>query len=233
MNLTLMSALIRQRLFSPLRMVLVFTFFSFPVLLAAFMPGAGAQLSDFLFVLILGAGMVGQDVSSGVLPGLLARPVRRSEYVCSRWLGVAAAAAVLVLLQAGMIFALQALRGATPSLAAAASGAAGGVFKVFGLSAVLLLFSCCVNGLGDLGLYLLGTVAAQLCQGIGEMKSWAGVERTGSELLGLLGPKLDPGQLFGAGFSAFAIVSYFSTLTLCLALAIVVVNRKELSYAAG
>jgi hypothetical protein len=233
MNLTLIFALIRQRLFSPLRMVLVFTFFSFPLLVALGMPGAGSQLSDFLFVLVLGAGMVGQDVSSGVLPGLLARPVRRSEYAVSRWLAVAAAAAALVLLQAAMVFGIQVLRGATPALAAAATGAVEAVFKVFGLSAVLLLLSCCVNGLGDLGLYLLGTLAGQLLQGVGQLKSWVWMERAGSELSGLLGPKLELAQLAGAGFSAFAVVSYLSTLTLCLALAIVIMNRKELSYAAG
>jgi len=39
--------------------------------------------------------------------------------------------------------------------------------------------------------------------------------------------------LNGGDVPWFAIVSYLSTVTLCLAVAVVVMNRKELSYASG
>ena len=39
---------------------------------------------------MIAAGTIGQDVSSGVLQLLFARPVRRSEYVLSRWIGIVA-----------------------------------------------------------------------------------------------------------------------------------------------
>jgi ABC-type Na+ efflux pump permease subunit len=232
-NATLILTLLRQRLRSPLRMILTFTFFSFPLLMAAGMPGAGLVPVDAVFVLILGAGMIGQDVSSGVLAGILARPVRRSEYVVSRWLGVALGASALVLVQVALGLAILELRGASPELAPLALKAAGSVLKVFGTSAVLLLLSCCVNGLGDLGLFLMGNLLAQGLKGAGAFKSWAWLERAGSELEGFLGAGLDPAQLSGAAFPAFALTSYLSTITLCVALAIVIVNRRELSYAAG
>ena len=49
-----------------------------------------------------------------------------------------------------------------------------------------------------------------------------------------LKPGLDLAPLFHGGPVAwFAVVSYLSTVTLCLGLAVVVMNRRELSYASS
>lgn len=233
MNATLVFALLRQRLTSPVRLLLVLAWFCLTLVTAAVMPMARFGPDDLVFVLILGAGMVGQDVSSGVLAGIFARPVRRAEYVTSRWLGVALGASALVLVECVLGFGVLALRGAGPGLGAMAAQTLGSIFRVFGLSAVLLFLSCCVNGLGDLALYAVAGLLFASLRSIGSHKSWSELERAGAEMLGFLGPRLDPGHLFGPEFSAFAVASYLSTITLCLALAIVLVNRKELSYAAG
>ena len=91
MNLTLIAAFLQHRLSSPLRMLFLAAFVLMPLLFVTAAPGMGlTPLEDsFWFVIVLGAGAIGQDVSSGVLQLLLARPITRPEYVTSRWLAVA------------------------------------------------------------------------------------------------------------------------------------------------
>ncbi|HVP39334.1 MAG TPA: hypothetical protein VMS93_09150 [Candidatus Saccharimonadales bacterium] len=234
MNLTLIRALLLQRMLSPVRICLVVAFFLFPLMLAAFEADARMANMDYVFVLILGAGMVGQDVTSGVLQGLLARPVRRSEYLVSRWLAVALGSAFLTLLLAALGYLIAAARGNAADLGPVAVRACEGVLTDFGVAAVLAFFSSWMNGLGDLAVFLMASLGAQLCEGIGSIKpAWEWVARVGREFDGCLSPRLDLTQALGPGVSAFAVVSYFSTVTLCLALAIVILNRRELSYASG
>ena len=58
--------------------------------------------------------------------------------------------------------------------------------------------------------------------------------RVGTELVGFMFPKPDLALLVSASpLPLFPIASYLSTVALCLALAMVVMNRKELSYASG
>ncbi|TMQ71594.1 MAG: hypothetical protein E6K81_09690, partial [Candidatus Eisenbacteria bacterium] len=94
MNLTLLLATWRQRLMSPIRVVLLGGLLVVPLLGVAFVHGAGLSiLGDSVgLTLVFAVGMIGQDVSSGVLQLLFARPVRRPEYVWSRWLATGLAA---------------------------------------------------------------------------------------------------------------------------------------------
>jgi len=57
------------------------------------------------------------------------------------------------------------------------------------------------------------------------------VARTGQEVSGFLNPTIHVAPMVQNGVAWFPIVSYASTVTLCLALAIVLLNRRELSYA--
>ena len=233
MNATLILVLLRQRWHSPVRLTLAIVFFIFPLLTCVLMPVRSFNPGSAYFVLVLGGGMVGQDVTSGVLSCVFARPLRRSAYALSRWLAVALGASVLVVAQAVAALAILVLRGAGPDVADMGMRTAGAVLAMFGISAVLLLFSSLLNGLGDLALYAVGYVAEQIFTNVGSALSWAWLERAGDELSGFLAPRLDVAQLSGTGFSAFALISYVSTVVLCLALSIVLLNRKELTYAAG
>jgi hypothetical protein len=235
MNLALMVALWRQRLTSPMRLALLGTMLGFPLLAVAFMHGGLSVLgSSQGIVLVLGAGMIGQDVSSGVLQLLFARPVRRPHYVVSRWLGVAIAASAVALLQIAIALPMMAARGSAPSAQEALLYAAGRVLESFGLAAVLALLSSLAPGFGDLALYLLFTLTAGVVQMAGRMKQWGWADRLGGELLASLQPTIDVGRLIAASpLPWYPIIAYASTLTLCLALAIVAVNRRELSYASG
>jgi hypothetical protein len=77
-------------------------------------------------------------------------------------------------------------------------------------------------------------LGASIVQMAGQVKRWLWLDRMGAEISGALTPTIDLARLVTATpMPWFPIVSYASTVVLCLALAIVVVNRKELSYASG
>jgi len=236
MNVTLITTLWRQRFTSAVRMALMAMLCGFPVLALAFVPGAGLSLLGNAqgLMLTLGAGMIGQDVSSGVLQLLCARPVKRSDYVLSRWLGVALAGTAISLLQLAIGAALLTARGAAPSAQQIVLFGAGRLLECGGIAAVLALCSSLIGGFGDLALYLLASLGAGILQMAGQVKHWLWLDRFAAELLGSLTPGIDLQRLVAASpMPWFPIVSYASTVTLCLALAIVMVNRKELSYASG
>lgn len=236
MNLTLIATLWRQRLSSPVRLAITAMLTGLPLLGVAFMPGAGlAVLGNAQgLILTLGAGMIGQGVSSGVLQLLCARPVRRPEYVVSRWLGVAFAGSAISLLQLGIACALMAAHGSAPTPQDAVMFLAGRIFESFGIAATLGFLSSLVGGFGDLGLYLIANLATGVIQTAGRMKSWPWVERAGAELGGSLIPSIDLARLVSASPMPWSpILAYASTVVLFLALAILVINRKELSYASG
>ena len=100
--------------------------------------------------------------------------------------------------------------------------------------AVMMLFSSLVNGIGDVGIYVLGVVTAGIAGSAGNALHSPAVARAAEEVSRFLTPAVRLGFLAGDGrVPWFEAVSYLSTVTLCVALAIVVVNRKELSYASG
>ena len=232
---TLMSAFARQRLASPMRLLLAFTFLCFgvvPVLLSGSLDTL-AEMMMRLFGFVFAAGLIGQEVSSGVLTLTFARPVRRAEYVLARWLGAGTLAGACVLLQVLAGCAAVLLRHGTLPPALIIFKLLDGLLAVFGVSAVIVMFSSCVPGLGDLGLFLLATVVSNVLTGVGGVKRIAWVLRAGEEMQHFLDASLDPAPWFRGAGSWFALLSYFSTIAICLVLAIWAVNRKELSYASG
>jgi ABC-type transport system involved in multi-copper enzyme maturation permease subunit len=236
MNTTLVLSFWRQRLTSPIRLVLLAAAFGFPLLFLVFMPSAGfTPLGDATgLVLIFAVGMIGQDLSSGVLQLLFARPVRRAEYVVSRWLGVGLAAAMVGVAQVVLASAILAGRGAAPHAQDALLFAGQRALEAFGLAAVFALLSSLIGGVGDLALYFLGTIVAGVLNMAAQAKGWMTVARAASELQAFLTPRLDLHQLIATSPVPFhPIVSYASTVAVCLALAMLAIGRKELSYASS
>ena len=236
MNLAIILATLRQRFTSPMRLVFLAVLGSASMLPILLSPGSGfALLGDCYFmVLTLAAGMIGQDVSSGTIQLALARPVTRAQYVFSKWLAVAAGTWFVVVLQAVAAALLMAARGAPVPWSGAALFLANNALVALGAAAVMALLSALVPGLGDLGLLFLTFVSAQVLAGIGSSRSVGALVRAAEELQRFLKPQLEIGPIVHGGpVSWFAVVSYFSTVTLCLALAIVVMNRRELSYASS
>ncbi|HEY2955641.1 MAG TPA: ABC transporter permease subunit [Candidatus Eisenbacteria bacterium] len=234
MNQTLIAAFLRQRAGSPARLVLALAFFVFPLLFLSFARGVGlAPLKTAAaFALFLGAGLIGQDVSSGTLQLLFARPVTRSEYALSRWLGAALGASCLAMVQIAIGVALLALHDEAPAARDLALFAGEQILSAFGTTSVLLLFSTLLPGVGDfLALFATGFVG-QALQPAGALLKAPWLTRAGEEVGRFAGAGLELARLFAGGpVSWFEVVSYVSTVTLCLALGIAILNRRELSYA--
>jgi ABC-type transport system involved in multi-copper enzyme maturation permease subunit len=236
MNLTLVLATLRQRFTSPIRLLIVLLFGWMPMIPILMAPRAGfAALGDCYFLaLALATGMIGQDLSSGTLQLLLARPVTRAQYVFSRWGAVAAGTFLITVLQALVAALIMTLRGAPVPWGEAALLLGNSALLALGTAAVMALLSTLAAGLGDLGLLFMIFLSAQVLEKVGMFKSWEWLVRGAGELLRALKPELDLAPFFHGGPVAWlAVVSYLSTVTLCLGLAVVVMNRRELSYASS
>ena len=236
MNLTLVAALLAQRARSLPRVVLLLAFFTLPLLVMAFARGTGLALlrSGAGFAIVIGSGLIGQDLSSGTLQLLVARPVTRTEYVLSRWLGAGLSASCLVAVQIAIGAGLMAMHGEPPAARDGAIFAGEQVLAALGTTSVLVLLSAILPGIGDiLGIVGATILASALQLGAALLKApWVG--RAGVEIGRFIAPTLALGPIFGGGaVSWFEVVSYFSTVTLCVALAIVIMNRRELSNATG
>lgn len=235
MNVALLIAFWRQRLASPIRVVILALMVLVPPALISAIRGLGlAQLGDAVpLAMVLAVGMIGQDVSSGVLQLIFARPVRRSEYVLSRWLAVSLGASLLSLVQIGFYVALAAARGAAPSADAVLQFALGRELQIFGVAATMALLSSLIGGVGDLAIYALLTIMGGVVGMIGQLRQSGVITWIGHEIGTLVSPKIEIAQIVAGSPSWFAIATYASNLTLCLLLAILILNRKELSYASG
>jgi hypothetical protein len=235
MNRALVVALWRQRLTSPVRLVMLGMFAVPPTLFAV-----GAHVlapvlgSGYWLALVLAAGAVGQDVSSGVLHLTFARPVTRAEYVFSRWFGAATGAlAVSTLMLVPAVISLAAHGAERPFAEFLAAVVENAVLAATG-AAVLTCFSAFADGLGDVAILAVLTFGLQLAFMLSEMKHWDALRAVTGELQQTLRPDLALGWFAGQGSPAFTgLAVALSTTVLALAIAIVRVNRRELSYAAG
>jgi ABC-type transport system involved in multi-copper enzyme maturation permease subunit len=177
--------------------------------------------------LILAAGSVGRDVSSGVLALLLTRPLVRTTYLLAKWTAVSTAVAGLACLTLVAQAMLLRARGVDISLGELWRGAFASATAAAGLISVLVLFSVLISGVGDIAIWVALNLIGFVGQRILPL-------RVTSEWRSLLEPKLGWDSTFAARpISWFGLTSYLSTVTLCLCLAALALNRKEISYASG
>jgi hypothetical protein len=234
-NRTLITAFLRQRQTSPMRVVLVLLITVFPLCAAVLMNSLAALgAMGGPLALILAAGAIGQDVSSGTLQLLLVRPVSRPSVIVHRWLAAVIGAvgitlATLVLGTLGLL-----LRGTHPDALDLARMVLENVCSAAGSAAIMMMLSTLVGGLGDVGLFAMALVFTQLLVGLGTVEHWDRLIRACNEVQGFLSPQLSfEWLLHHMPPSWFAITSWASTVTLVLAVGITRLNRRELSYAAG
>ena len=234
MNRALMIALLRQRLASPMRLLLLFFAFFPPIGMATLTMSLSVVNSlAYFFALVLAAGAIGQDVSSGVLQLTFARPVTRPAYVISRWFAAAAGAATLAIAQLLIATALLAARGALPGALDLLSFALADIVAAATGAAVMIGLSSLVGGLGDVALFGLATISLQVGHWIATLKGWTYVVTALAEIQRTIQPAISFGWIAGRGAPAWTdLVTAISTIVLGLCVAIVVVNRKELTYAA-
>jgi len=232
----LFLATIRWWLASPIRLGVLAAAALLPVLASVLsqgrLPSAGEAS---ILALILGAGIIGQSVSTGTLPLVLARPIRRSTFVLTRWLAVGSGALGVFgacTLATWLLGSAAGMETQTPGDVAVLLAEA--ALHAFGTAAVLVALSALVRGYGDIAIWIVGTILALLANEFGQAKHVAALSWAGRHALEFLRPSVDLKQVIGArpvpisGLAAWAF-----TVTLCLALAIVFLNRKELSYASS
>ena len=233
MNPTLFRATLRRWLSSPIRLVILGGIAIPPLISLGFTPDPSLKRSidAGLFAVVLGTGVIGQDVSTGVLALVFVRPIRRSTYVLTKWLAVASSAGAVGLVQFAIAVAICAVRGAPPAASEFATGAGECLLCAFGFAAVFVFLSSIGPGMTDLALWAVSSVLVGVLAEIPQISRVPAAGRIARELRNLLTPQIDLAHALGARPpSWFAIASYLSTVTLCLALAIVLVNRKEVSY---
>ena len=190
--------------------------------------GRGFQLANWA-IFVLAAGAVSRDVSSGALQMILSRPIRRTEYLYGRYLGILAGYAVFLVVTAVLALAAVtaipsgASRLTGPGLALAAAAAfLGGALQ----AAILLFFSTFLPGIAD----LLGLLMLYLVFNLPPWKAaWLReAARFGRENLT---PSVAWNEVLrGNGILAEPTGRWVFALCLYLALAAVVFCRRELPY---
>lgn len=234
-NRTLIVALVRERLASPVRVLLLVSFWGLAILGGLMSrqvrpPDAGNTL---WLTLILGAGVIGRDLTSGVLQLILARPVGRAEYVWSRWIGLSLFVSALAFVS-WLIVLPFALSNGGCTFPAALLILGEHLLLAFGLGAVITGLSSLVSGFGDLGLLLLGYIMAQIIGFVGKLKGIALLDRLGDELATTLVPQVDLDQVMAGGtLHVYPFVTWLTAVTLSLLVAHWALRRKEFSYAAA
>ena len=233
MNPILIGAYWRERLSSPVRMVLAFAIVGLNILTSAF---TGSPVPDAFsavyLTLVLGGGAIGRDVSSGAIHLILVRPVRRSEYVLNRWLAVFLTTSLVVIVQGAIILLLLLAGGRGVPFDMIALNLSEQILIIVGLSAVLIFLSSLVGGNGDVALFVVGFLMGSVISLIGSATQKTWLADIGHEITRFLIPRLElTGGVESLTALAVPLASWGFSVTLCLALAILVLNRREFSYA--
>lgn len=203
-------------------------------------------------VALLGAGIIGRNVTSGILSVLFARPMRRYSYVLTRWLAlsVASSALCLILLSIEQIAAMAAFPGIVPDFNTL-SQAVARISMCFGLSATLVMFSAIFPSTLDVCIWVMLSFASNVITELSHIEPYLisqmycnDFNRRIAEFVvpickelaipvqSLVSPYIDLSYLTHTGaVSWYAVFTYLSNIGLCLLIAIAIMNRKEVSYA--
>lgn len=235
MNATLILTFWRQRLMSPFRMAFLLFIVGFPMVVTLVVPQTGFAAAGKVtgIALVFVIGLIGQDMSSGVLQLLFARPVRRWEYVTSRWFAAGSLAALVGVAQVVVVALLMTLRGAAPGAGETLALIGERALDALGLAAVFVLLSSLVNGVGDIALWIAGQALLAISGMVVQTRGWMTTGRVLGELQAAFNPSIPIGQILN-GLAPWApVCAYLSVIAVCLTLAVMLVNRRELSYASS
>lgn len=119
---------------------------------------AGGPSSGMFALIVLAAAAVSRDASSGALQMILARPIRRTDYLFGRYLGILAAFAAFLVVTGLVALVMKHawLRSGAPPLTARAllENVGFGALWAAPAAAVLLFFSTFLPGYGDVIAFL-------------------------------------------------------------------------------
>ncbi|MGH9399852.1 MAG: ABC transporter permease [Thermoanaerobaculia bacterium] len=226
---------LRQKLGSPL-ILIVMAAFALLSMIPLVASGGRADTGASLIVLfVLAAGSVSRDASGGALQMILARPIRRSEYLFGRVLGIATAFALFLL--ATFVLAilipkvLPFLSSSDVSAGATARALAGSFLQGLLVAAMLVFFSTFLPGYSDvLAFFLFGLLLNVPEVLAGWMKApWLG--RFGKGLHENLSPTVPWDEVLrGDNILREATGRYVLALAVFLAAALVLFSRREFAY---
>lgn len=185
-------------------------------------------------IFILATGSVSRDISSGALQMILSRPIRRTQYLFGRYVGILASYAIflvatslIALIVAGLLLprAPRAVAELPASVLAAASGSAflSGALQ----AAILLFFSTFLPGIAD----LLGLLLLHLVLNLPQLSRAPALRRAAETARENMLPAVPwESVLRGDGVLGAATGRWVFALIVYLALAAVVFSRRELPY---
>ena len=148
----------------------------------------------------------------------------------SRRFAAGAAAAMPGIVHVLFAAALVSARGGAPVPMEVVSLACEDVLLAIAGAAVVVVFSSLFNGLADIGAYVVAVIGLEIASQVAEWQDWSAARAIIAQLLHTLKPDLHLGWLAGHGSVYWnEPVTVVSTIALGLGLAILAVNRKELS----
>jgi hypothetical protein len=186
-------------------------------------------------ILVIAAGSVSRDVSSGALQMILSRPIRRTHYLFGRYLGILASYALFLAVTSVLtlfvvqVVASQAARGAVADFSASALAVSAGQAFFSGAlqGAILLFFSTFLPGIADLLGLLLLYLALNLPGASKEEWLRNAVQTARENML----PSVAWNEVLrGQGVLGAVTGRWVFALTVYLALAAIVFSRRELPY---
>ena len=191
-----------------------------------------------LALLILAAGCVARDASGGALQMILCRPIRRSEYLLGRYVGILLSFAVFLIAAVGVAVLLgrvvmPMMKSPAPPIAVDVLGIqlAAAFLSALASAAVILLLSTFLPGYGDVLGFILLTPLAALPALAGQILRWPALQRAGDLIRGNLMPSLDwAAVLHGRDVLAAATGRWVLAVVLYLIAALALFSRREFAY---
>lgn len=226
MYLTLIFTTIKERLSSIVRLVICLSILTIETTSYFLMRKDYGDTGDALvFSLVIGAGIIGQDISSGVLQLLFVRPIKRTNYVLCKWLAISLLSFVVCVVQMAIFTGKLAIFHDPISGKQVIDGLIGRAALCFATSATLVLFSSLSAGMADIVIFSLSFV---IIGGAGLLTKMYDIKIL-IQIFAHLMFFLSPNIAFHSGLAS--IFACLSNISLCLFLASLVMNRREISYA--
>lgn len=226
---------LRQKLGSPL-ILIVMAAFALLSMIPLVASGGRADTGASLIVLfVLAAGSISRDASSGALQMILARPIRRAEYLFGRFLGIAAAFALFLLVTFVLAIMMPKifpfLASTDVDAAATARALTGSFLQGMLVAAMLVFFSTFLPGYADvLAFFLLGLLLGVPEVLAGWLKTpW--LARAGKAIHENVSPTVPWDEVLrGDNVLREVTGRYVLALVVFLAAALVLFSRREFAY---
>jgi ABC-type transport system involved in multi-copper enzyme maturation permease subunit len=230
---------LRQRFGSPAMAAALGVLALLTAIQAALSEPERALESGFLAIVLIAAGSVSRDASSGALQMILARPIRRTSYLFGRYLGILAAYAAFlagtcgltVLLAVVLPRALGAVSSSAVSPESLGRGVGAALLNASLFAAILLFFSTFLRGYADVLGYILLSILLQVVPGLGRTLHKPWLTTAGEEARRNVLPEVDWSEVMRGRHALGEPTGQFAlAVVVFLTLAALIFSRREFSY---